>query len=166
MGNTNDSQKKMQGAPGMYLKVVDGKEIYYYINDNGAIIEIVDVRPNTFEDGFYFETGCTVDSDVNVYNDDFSKNESDENINKNESKSNEEIDDNETFELYNSNISYILIKTLLVEDTDKKAKGITLLKMNMYAITGGRGYLIISEFIEKNFGLNLVPRLIKTKSYL
>ena len=57
----------------MYLKVVDGKEIYYYINDNGAIIEIVDVRPNTFEDGFYFETGCTVDIDVNVYNDDFSK---------------------------------------------------------------------------------------------
>lgn len=35
--------------------------------------------------------------------------------------------------------------------------------MNMYAITGGRGYLIISEFIEKNFGLNLVPRLIKTE---
>lgn len=87
----------------------------------------------------------------------------DENINKNESKSNEEIDDNETFELYNSNISYISIKTLLVEDTDKKAKGITLLKMNMYAITGGRGYLIISECIEKNFGLNLVPRLIKTE---
>lgn len=100
---------------------------------------------------------------IDLLIDDFNKNGSDKDINENELKSNEEIDDNETFELSNSNISYILIKTLLVEDTDKKAKGITLLKRNMYAITGGRGYVIISEFIEKNFGLNLVPRLIKTE---
>ena len=63
----------MQGAPGMYMKEVDGKEIYYYINDNGAIIEIVDVRPNTFVDDYYPETGCTVDIDINVYNDDFTE---------------------------------------------------------------------------------------------
>ena len=30
----------------------------------------------------------------------------------------------------------------------------------MYIVTGGYGYNIISEFIEKNFGLNLVPKLI------
>ena len=72
MDKMNINQPPMQGAPGMYVKEVDGKEIYFYVNDNGAIIEIVDVRPNTFEDGFYFETGCTVDIDINVYNDDFS----------------------------------------------------------------------------------------------
>ena len=68
-----DPPKKMQGAPGMYLKKVNGKEIYYYVNDNDAIIEIVNVRPNTFEDGFYYQTGCTVDIEINVYNDDFSE---------------------------------------------------------------------------------------------
>ena len=71
-----DIQEPMQGAPGMYVKEINGKEIYYYVNDNGAIIEIVDVRPNTFEDGFYYQTGCTVDIDINVYNGDFSKKKS------------------------------------------------------------------------------------------
>ena len=70
---SKDEQKKMQGAPGMYMKEVDGKEIYYYINDNGAIIEIVDVRPNTFVDDYYPETGCTVDIDINVYNNEFTE---------------------------------------------------------------------------------------------
>lgn len=72
MTNKDINQPQMQGAPGMYVNEVEGKEIYYYVNDNGAIIEIVDVRPNTFVDGFYYETGCTVDIDINVYNDDFS----------------------------------------------------------------------------------------------
>ena len=73
-------------------------------------------------------------------------------------------DFNETFEFVNSSISYILIKTILAEDKNKETEEkITPLKMNMYAITGGLGYTIISEFIEKNFGLNLVPRLIKTE---
>ena len=52
--------------------VVDGKELHFYVNRNGATIEIVDVRPNTFEDGFFYDTGCTVDIDINIYNDDFS----------------------------------------------------------------------------------------------
>ena len=51
--------------------VIKGKEIIFYVNDNGAIIEIKDVRPNTFEDGFYYKTGCTVDVDINIYSDDF-----------------------------------------------------------------------------------------------
>ena len=73
-------------------------------------------------------------------------------------------DFNENFEFVNSSISYILIKTILAEDKNKETEEkITPLKMNMYAITGGLGYTIISEFIEKNFGLNLVPRLIKTE---
>ena len=72
-------------------------------------------------------------------------------------------DFNENFEFVNSSISYILIK-ILAEDKNKETEEkITPLKMNMYAITGGLGYTIISEFIEKNFGLNLVPRLIKTE---
>ena len=52
--------------------VVDGKKVYFYTNSRGATVEIVEVRPNTFEDGFYYTTGCTVDIDVNIYNDDFS----------------------------------------------------------------------------------------------
>ena len=46
--------------------------MYFYTNSRGASVEIVEVRPNTFEDGFYYTTGCTVDIDVNIYNDDFS----------------------------------------------------------------------------------------------
>lgn len=44
--------------------------MYYYVNDNGAIIEIVEVKTNTFEEGLY--RCCTVDIDINIYNDDFS----------------------------------------------------------------------------------------------
>lgn len=92
----------------------------------------------------------------------FNKNESDENTDENEDETKDE--NNKSFELTNSNISFILIKTLLVVDKDKKVEEkITPIKMNMYAMTGGLGYTIISEFIEKNFGLNLVPRLIKTE---
>lgn len=97
---------------------------------------------------------------IDLLPEDFNKNESEENTNENETN---EENNNETFELTNYNISFILIKTLLVEDKDEKAKTITPLKRNMYAITGGQGYHIISEFIEKNFGLNIVPRLIKTE---
>ena len=50
--------------------VINGQSIYYYVNDNGAIIEIVEVKTNTFEEGLY--SCCTVDIDINVYNDDFS----------------------------------------------------------------------------------------------
>lgn len=50
--------------------IINGLPINHYVNDNGAIIEIVEVKPNTFEDGIY--RCCTVDIDINVYNDDFS----------------------------------------------------------------------------------------------
>lgn len=50
--------------------VINGQSMYYYVNDNGAIIEIVEVKTNTFEEGLY--RCCTVDIDINVYNDDFS----------------------------------------------------------------------------------------------
>jgi len=50
--------------------VINGQSINHYINDIGAFIEIVEVKPNTFEEGFH--RCCTVDIDINVYNDDFS----------------------------------------------------------------------------------------------
>ena len=49
-----------------------GRKCIFYTNSRGATVEIVEVRPNTFEDGFYYTIGCTVDIDVNIYNDDFS----------------------------------------------------------------------------------------------
>lgn len=53
------------------------------------------------------------------------------------------------FDFNNSNISFILLKT--IKNNDKE---------NIYTVCGGQGYNLISEHIEKNFGLNLVPRLI------
>ena len=53
------------------------------------------------------------------------------------------------FNFTNFNVSYILIKSVL-------SRGIN----NIYAVTGGRGYNIIQTYIEKDFELNLIPKLI------
>lgn len=50
-------------------------------------------------------------------------------------------------EFVNLHVSYILFYK-----TNKK---------NIYAISGGQGYHILSNFIEVNFGLNLIPKLIQ-----
>lgn len=50
-------------------KVVDSKEIKYFVNENGANIEVVKIETNSFSWYGY----CTIDLYVNIYNDDFSK---------------------------------------------------------------------------------------------
>lgn len=127
-------------------------------------LQCIEIDKYNFK-GFLFSYKTTpdwVNLIIDLLPNNFNKNESNENTDENEDETKEE--DNKGFELTNSNISFILIKTLLVVDKDRKVEEkITPLKMNMYAMTGGLGYTIISEFIEKNFGLNLVPRLIKTE---
>ena len=53
-----------------YTKIIDGKEIHYFINDNGAIIEVEKIEPNTFS---WMVVYCTVDLYINIYNDDFTR---------------------------------------------------------------------------------------------
>lgn len=54
-------------------------------------------------------------------------------------------DDNKIGKMKNENTSYILF--YIVEN-------------NIYAMTGGRGSNYVSKFIEKNFGLYLIPKLV------
>ena len=49
-----------------YTKIVDGKEIHYFVNENGAIIEVESIEPNTF---CWTVVYCTVDLYINIYND-------------------------------------------------------------------------------------------------
>jgi hypothetical protein len=51
-------------------KVVDGKEIKYFTNDNGANIELVKIEPNEFGDWWGYSTIAVF---INIYNDDFTK---------------------------------------------------------------------------------------------
>ena len=51
-------------------KVIDGKKIRYFVNENGANIEIVKVEPNSFGDWWAYST---IDVYINIYNDDFSR---------------------------------------------------------------------------------------------
>ena len=53
-----------------YTKIVDGKEIHYFVNENGAIIEVESIEPNTF---CWTVVYCTVDLYINIYNDDFTR---------------------------------------------------------------------------------------------
>ena len=58
----------------------------------------------------------------------------------------EAIEDNDNIgKIKNESTSYILF--YIVEN-------------NIYAMTGGRGSNYISKFIEKNFGLYLIPKLV------
>ena len=41
---------------------INGKSVYCYVNDNGANIEVVKVKPNTFEEGL--RKCCIVDIDI------------------------------------------------------------------------------------------------------
>lgn len=54
----------------MNTKVIDGKEIKYFINENGANIQIVKVEPNDFGDWWAYST---IDVYINIYNDDFTR---------------------------------------------------------------------------------------------
>lgn len=51
-------------------KVIDGKKIRYFVNENGANIEIVKVEPNSFGDWWAYST---IDVYINIYNDNFSR---------------------------------------------------------------------------------------------
>jgi hypothetical protein len=53
-----------------YTKIVDGKEIHYFVNDKGANIEVEKIEPNTFS---WMVVYCTVDLYINIYNDDFTR---------------------------------------------------------------------------------------------
>ena len=59
------------------------------------------------------------------------------------------------FSLFNSTSSFILFKEVSMDNSE-----------NIYVICGGRGYNIISSCIEKNFGLNLVPKLVSNEDFL
>lgn len=73
-----------------------------------------------------------------------------------DSSNDEDVEISADFELKNRYISYILIKSIsTVNDDDTED-----ILENIYVICGGFGYNIISEYIEKSFGLNLVPKLI------
>ena len=50
--------------------VAGGKEIQYFVNDNGANIELVKIEPNQF---YWWNFYCTIDLYINIYNDDFTK---------------------------------------------------------------------------------------------
>lgn len=53
-----------------YTKIIDGKEIHYFVNEKGANIEIERIEPNTFS---WMVVYCTVDLYINIYNDDFTR---------------------------------------------------------------------------------------------
>ena len=53
-----------------YTKIIDGKEIHYFVNDKGAIIEVVKIEPNRFN---WTVAYCTIDLYINIYNDDFTR---------------------------------------------------------------------------------------------
>ena len=95
--------------------------------------------------------------------DDSSKeNELNNDVGDTESSNGEEVNTSSDFELKNRYISYILIKSIstINEDDGDDEGDEEDISENIYAICGGFGYNIISEFIEKSFGLNLVPKLI------
>lgn len=51
-------------------RIVDDREIRYFVNDNGANVELVKVEPNQFH---WWHLSCTIDLYINIYNDDFTK---------------------------------------------------------------------------------------------
>ena len=53
-----------------YTKIINGKEIHYFVNDKGAKIEVERIEPNTFS---WCVVYCTVDLYINIYNDDFTR---------------------------------------------------------------------------------------------
>ena len=53
-----------------YTKLIDGKEIHYFVNEKGANIEVEKIEPNTFN---WCVAYCTVDLYINIYNDDFTR---------------------------------------------------------------------------------------------
>lgn len=53
-----------------YTKIIDGKEIHYFVNEKGANIEVEKIEPNTFN---WCVAYCTVDLYINIYNDDFTR---------------------------------------------------------------------------------------------
>ena len=53
-----------------YTKIIDGKEIHYFVNEKGANIEVERIEPNTFS---WMVVYCTVDLYINIYNDDFTR---------------------------------------------------------------------------------------------
>ena len=53
-----------------YTKIIDGKEIHYFVNEKGANIEVERIEPNTFN---WWVVYCTVDLYINIYNDDFTR---------------------------------------------------------------------------------------------
>lgn len=56
------------------------------------------------------------------------------------------------FDLFNSNVSFVLFQNVVSGSSE-----------SIYAVCGGIGHTLISKCIQKNFGLNLIPKLITTE---